>query len=218
MRCNALLALGLVTCLCSIFKSNCNVGGCCTTGLNRPADGDSRVYGHLGFLPVFETMEQQVQPEVRAKPSVNGLLLWVWIYAAHLTVGFRDAKYNLRPWQPSFYARFGFMPRNAQAVAPHVVSEVFHPDFGFGSNRPMVHPKVPPMSLAFAPKVCSTRTRAADLVQLLFRTCSVTGLPRLPFRWMQLLSFCACNLASISADREAESAHTPEPVMPRIDR
>src|SRR6056297_1287718 len=36
---------------------------------------------------------------------------------------------------------------------------------------------VPPMSLACAPKICSTRTRTVDLVRLLPLACAVTGLP-----------------------------------------
>ena len=77
----------------------------------------------------------------------------------------------------------------------------FMPILALALTRPMVRTAVPPMSLACAPKMCSTRTRTVDLVRLLFCACSVSGLPRLPLRWMWLVSPLAFSAVSISADR-----------------
>jgi hypothetical protein len=41
----------------------------------------------------------------------------------------------------------------------------------------------------------------ADFVRLLALPCSVSGLPRLPLRWMWLFSPQARSLASVSSDR-----------------
>jgi hypothetical protein len=53
------------------------------------------------------------------------------------------------------------------------------PILAFARTRPMVCTGVPPMSLAYAPKICSTRTRTVDLVPLLLLACPVRGRVRL---------------------------------------
>ena len=60
----------------------------------------------------------------------------------------------------------------------------FIPILAFARTMPIVRTSVPPMSLACAPKMCSTRARTEDFVRLLPLPCSVSGLPRLPSRWM----------------------------------
>ena len=77
----------------------------------------------------------------------------------------------------------------------------FIPIFALARAKPIVRTSVPPMSLVCAPKTCSTRTRTVDFVRLLPLACSVSGLPRLPLRWMWLLSFYARSFASVSSER-----------------
>lgn len=55
----------------------------------------------------------------------------------------------------------------------------FIPIFAFARTMPIMRTSVPPMSLACAPKTCSTRARTEDLVRLLLLACSVRGLPRM---------------------------------------
>lgn len=63
------------------------------------------------------------------------------------------------------------------------------PIFALARAVPIVHIRVPLMLLACAPKTCSTRMHAVDLVRLLPFAYAVSGLQRLPLLWMWLFSF-----------------------------
>lgn len=64
-----------------------------------------------------------------------------------------------------------------------VHSRFFIPNLAFARTRPMMRTKVPSISLACAPIMCSTLTRTAarlvDFVRLLALACLVSGYPRM---------------------------------------
>ena len=76
------------------------------------------------------------------------------------------------------------------------------PILALARASPMVRTSTPPGSTACAPKICPTRTRTEDFVRLLLLACPVGGLPRLPLRWIWLVSLLALSVASIPAARQ----------------
>ena len=68
-------------------------------------------------------------------------------------------------------------------------------------TSPTLRTSVPPMSLLWAPKTCSTRTRTDERVLLPCFSRSLSGLLRRPLRWIRLRNPFSFSAASISAER-----------------
>jgi hypothetical protein len=68
------------------------------------------------------------------------------------------------------------------AKAAHVAGEGLHPDPCLGPDQADRAHRLPPLSLACAPKICLSRTRTVDLVRLARPVWSLTGLPRSPLQ------------------------------------
>ena len=86
------------------------------------------------------------------------------------------------------------------------------------ATSPTLRTSVPPMSLLWAPKTCSTRTRTDERVLLPCFSRSLSGLLRRPLRWIRLRNPFSFSAASISGRAvSAVRPHTQSRVVPIQD-
>lgn len=75
------------------------------------------------------------------------------------------------------------------------------PILAFARTKPTMRNNVPPMSLADAPKICSTRLRKEDFLLLLDTACSVSSFQRFSSLRAWLFRFLLLSLAFVASER-----------------
>ncbi len=79
-----------------------------------------------------------------------------------------------------------FMVMDEPIVITRDIGGSINPIRAFARTSPTLRTSVPPMSLLWAPKTCSTRTRTDERVLLPCFSRSLSGLLRRPLRWIRL--------------------------------